>query len=255
MKNESLVHAVVQLLHHPVLLRDATAEECTNNQDFRALASSLSCLAYLSDFAASLTAAGLAQEVANLAEWFQKWTRPVLLNNLVPGSGEKCLTWIRNLGRFSTCLDLLSELLARADFRREAVRVGLLPGLLKAWPPQGYDQPRWFFVVQANEAMSECSANMVTVVELALRNGEFKEWKDKQRNELVEWLLALQTWQRLLGAYPECATSKSHQRAVRQAWVGIYGDCLGIGLGVRSKLAKKMQKALKELVASPEAQS
>jgi hypothetical protein len=68
MKNEFLVGTIVQLLHHPVLLWDATAEECANNQDFRALASSLICLAYFPDFAASLTAAGLAQEVANLVE-------------------------------------------------------------------------------------------------------------------------------------------------------------------------------------------
>jgi hypothetical protein len=71
MKNESLVGAIVQLLHHPVLLQDATAEECANNQDFGALASSLTCLAYFPDFAASLTAAGLAQEIANLVESFQ----------------------------------------------------------------------------------------------------------------------------------------------------------------------------------------
>jgi hypothetical protein len=144
MKNESLVGAIVQLLHHPVLLRDAKAEECANNQDFRALASSLTCLAYFPDFAASLTAAGLVQEVANLVESFQRWTRPVLLNNMVPSSGETCVTWIRNLGRFSTCLDLLSELLATADFGQEAVQVGLLPGLLKAWPPRDTTSPVTF---------------------------------------------------------------------------------------------------------------
>jgi hypothetical protein len=113
---------------------------------------------------------------------------------MVPSSGKTCVTWIRNLGRFSTCLDLLSELLARADFGREAVQMGLLPGLLKAWPPQGYDQPRYFSVIQANEAMCECSANMLTTVELALRNGKFREWKEKQRNELVEWLSTLLMW-------------------------------------------------------------
>ncbi|GAQ85653.1 hypothetical protein KFL_002470110 [Klebsormidium nitens] len=255
MKNESLVQAIVQLLHHPVLLRDATAEEAANNQDFRALASSLSCIGYFPDFASSLTEAGLAQEVANLGESFRKWTRPVLLNNMVPSSGENCLTWIRNLGRLSTCLELLSEMLAWADFGQEAVRVGLLPGLLKAWPPKGYDHPRYFNVIQANEAMCECSADMLRAVELALRNGEFREWKEKQRNELVEWLLSVLTWQRFLGFYPECTASQNYQGAVRQVWVGIYGQCLGAGSGVRSKLARKMQKAFKELVASPEART
>jgi hypothetical protein len=174
---------------------------------------------------------------------------------MVPSSGEACVTWIRNLGRFSTCLDLLTELLARADFGQEAVQAGLLPGLLKAWPPQGYDQPQYFVVVQANEAMCECSANMLTAVELALRNGEFKEWKEKQRNELVEWLSILLTWQRLLGAYPDCATSQDFQGAIKQAWAGVYGDCLGAGSGIRTKLAKKMQKTFRELVASPEART
>jgi hypothetical protein len=37
--------------------------------------------------------------------------------------------------------------------------------------------------------------------------------------------------------------------------VGIYGDCLGVGLGIRIKLAKKMQKTFKERVASSEART
>ncbi|GAQ85646.1 hypothetical protein KFL_002470035 [Klebsormidium nitens] len=55
--------------------------------------------------------------------------------------------------------------------------------------------------------MCECSANMLTAVELAPRNGEFREWNEKQRNELVEWLLAVLTWQRLHDVAelpPEC---------------------------------------------------
>jgi hypothetical protein len=103
--------------------------------------------------------------------------------------------------------------------------------------------------------MCECSANMLTAVELALRNGKFREWKEKQRNELVEWLSTLLTWQRLLGAYPECTTSQNFQGAIKQTWVEIYGDCLGVGSGIRTKLVKKMQKTFKELVASPEART
>ncbi|GAQ85654.1 hypothetical protein KFL_002470130 [Klebsormidium nitens] len=255
MKNESLVRAVVQLLHHPVLLRDATREERACQQDFTALVSFLGRMAFFSDFAESLDKAGLAQEVANLVDHLQQWTRPVILSSLDSNRSAQYSRWIRRLERFSSCLDLLAEMFTTAEFGREAVRLKLLPALLKAWPPQGFEQPRTFMVVEANQAMCKCAANMLIVLELALKNSAFDEFRNERRNELTEWLLSVLTWQRLLGAQPECAALAVYEEAVEQAWLRVYLKYLGAGRGVRSRVAKRMQKMCKEMLAIPDARS
>jgi hypothetical protein len=215
-----------------------------------ALHSSLQRLALFQDFASQLAEAGLAQEMLTLTQTSRPWTRMLSSEEACDASllTRQCIM----MDRVQEYMHLTGLMLGDACFSRNAAQIGLLPTLLKTWPPPGFDQPRFFTSPTLNQRAIGCSLELLTIVYRALAGSHFDEWLKSHRNGLVEWLLVVLTWQLLLRRCPTGAREEAFQECYQRAW-GIYGYFLKGGQGVRSKLAKKMRATCAELLSGPEA--
>jgi hypothetical protein len=171
-ENESIARAFVQLLNHPVLVKEATPEDVLRHRDHKALHTSLQRLALFQDFASQLAKAGLAQEILTLAETSQPWARMPSSEEAFDASmlTRQCIM----MDRVQEYMHLTGLMLEDNCFSRNAIQIGLLPTLLKTWPPPGFDQPRFFTSPTLNLRAIGCPLELLTIVLQALEGSHFE---------------------------------------------------------------------------------